>query len=328
MWNSVTQYHPRIGHTFMPSVRSRVPSQTGGYLIRTNRAGFRSEREFVPQRTPGKRRILLFGDSQTAGDGVGNTSRYSDLLETLVPELEVYNFGLTATAPDQHFLTYQDFGSVEHDLIVIGMHVENINRVGQRYFPFKNQEGEEVLYAKPYFEIVAGQLELHHVPVPKQPKTRATLSADEAKFLYEGVRHVTLRRVITKLGMRDLAQKVTRFQPVPDYDSPDNPNWLLMRKIFIDWFAKCQVPVLVFLIPMWPYTEETSDPSNCLARFHELSSEVGCHLHDPLPDLWKYPLDERKGFRYEELGSHFSPAGHAALAKSLAPVVERILATA
>ena len=45
-----------------------------------------------PQR---RMRVLVFGDSFTAGDGVSNGSRYSDVLETLLPPpTEVHNFGL------------------------------------------------------------------------------------------------------------------------------------------------------------------------------------------------------------------------------------------
>jgi carbamoyltransferase len=67
MWNSHTTYHPRIGYTEMPSIRRRVQSESGGYLVRTNAAGFRSDCEFVKERSPGKARAILFGDSQTAG---------------------------------------------------------------------------------------------------------------------------------------------------------------------------------------------------------------------------------------------------------------------
>lgn len=108
MWHALTKYHPRIGYTFMPSVKSRVPWENGGYLLRTNAAGFRSEREFIKERTLDKFRAVLFGDSQTAGNGVSNLSRYSDVVEQLVPNLEVYNYALPGTSADQHYLTYQD----------------------------------------------------------------------------------------------------------------------------------------------------------------------------------------------------------------------------
>ncbi|MEX2111871.1 MAG: SGNH/GDSL hydrolase family protein [Pirellulales bacterium] len=325
MWNSLTQYHPRIGFTMMPSVKSRIPWETGGYLVRTNAAGFRSDREFVSERTPGKFRAILFGDSQTAGDGGSNAERYSDVVEKLVPSLEVYNYGLPGTGTDQHYLTYLDCANVDHDLLVIGMHIENIGRIAHRFTPFLDEKGQEVIYAKPYFLMENGELTLHHVPVAKAPLTMSTISAEDAPYVERGVPYPTLRNIVKKLGMRDLAQKITKFQPVPDYDSPDNPKWLLLRKILETWIRGSKTPVLLLLVPMWPFVEGSSDPTNYQRRYRELADETGCFLHDPLPDLWKYSDQERRAFRFK-IDSHVSPKGHQAIAASLAPAIERIAA--
>jgi hypothetical protein len=324
MWNSLTQYHPRVGFTMMPSVKSRIPWETGGYLVRTNAAGFRSDREFTAQRTPGTFRTILFGDSQTAGDGNSNAERYSDVVEKLVPNLEVCNYGLPATGVDQHYLTYVDCARVDHDLLIIGLHVENIGRIAHRFTPFLNEVGQEVIYAKPYFMLEHGELTLHHVPVPKAPQTMATLSPQDVPYVERGVPYPKLRNLVKKLGMRDLAQKITRFQPVPDYDSPDNPNWLLLRKILETWIQASTTPVMLLLIPMWPFVEGSSDPTNYQARYRELADDTGCHLHDPLGDLWKYSDEERRAFRFP-VDSHISPKGHRAIAASLAPAIERIM---
>ncbi len=325
MWNSLTKYHPRIGYTFMPSVRSRIPWETGGYLVSTNSAGFRSDFEFIKERTAGKFRAIVFGDSQTAGDGLSNRQRYSDVLASLVPDLEVYNYGLPGSGTDQQYLTYLDCADVEHDLVIIGLHVENIGPVSHRFRPYKDGEGNEVIYAKPYYSLENGDLVLHHIPVPKAPMTRATISTDDALHVDWGVPFAGLRTVVKKLGMRDLMQKITKFQPVPDYDSPTNGNWLLLRKILETWIRGSKTPVLLLLIPMWPFVEQSSDPTNYQSRFRELAEETGCRLHDPLPDLWQYTDSQRRGFRFK-VDSHLTPDGHKAIAVSLAPAVERILA--
>ena len=92
------RHDPRFGYTYMPSVKLRVPTPTGGYLVCTNTAGFRSEREFVSSKPPNRLRVLLYGDSQTAGDGVSDKLRFSDLLESEIPDLEVYNYGVSGTS--------------------------------------------------------------------------------------------------------------------------------------------------------------------------------------------------------------------------------------
>ena len=82
-----------------------------------------------------------------------------------------------------------------------------------------------------------------------------------------------------------------------------------------------------FLIPMWPFIDGWSDPSAYQARFRELAADTGCHLHDALPDLWNYSAEERREFRLQ-VDTHLTFKGHKALARSLAPVVERIMRSA
>src|SRR5689334_3461189 len=111
MWRSVTQHHPTIGYTFIPGIKSRIilPNENVGYLIKVNEHGFRCDHEFLPEKTGGMKRALLFGDSFTAGDGVSNAQRYGDQLERKIEGLEVYNFGLPGTGTDQHYLAYREF---------------------------------------------------------------------------------------------------------------------------------------------------------------------------------------------------------------------------
>src|SRR5215470_562680 len=97
MSRNVFQYHPLFGYTFIPGIKARIDHEAGGYLLQTNDAGFRCQRSVQAGKPPGAFRILVFGDSFTAGDGVSNRDRYSDVLETLLPDTEVYNFGLSGT---------------------------------------------------------------------------------------------------------------------------------------------------------------------------------------------------------------------------------------
>jgi lysophospholipase L1-like esterase len=309
----------------MPSVKSRIPFESGGYLMRTNAAGFRSDREFVKPRTPGTFRAVLFGDSQTAGFGVSNAQRYSDVVERLVPNLEVYNYALDGTSTDQQYLAYLDCADVEHDLIIVGMHIESIVRVASRFALSSGAQGEEVIYARPYFSVEQGELVLHHVPVPKAPLARGTISAEDASHVDRGLPYAGLRNMLKKVRLRDLVQRITRFQPVPEYESTTNTKWLLLRKILETWIRGSDAPVLLFLLPMWPFIERSSDPTGYQARFRELANDTGCHLHDPLPDLWQHTAEERRAFRFK-VDSHFSAKGHHALAASLAPAIERIMA--
>jgi carbamoyltransferase len=131
------QYHPVSGYTFIPELRTRVMHEAGGYLLSSNAQGFRSRCEFQRAKGPAPR-ILLFGDSFTAGMGVSENRRYGDLLEERLG-VDIFNFALPGTGTDQHYLIWKDLASqIDHDLVVIAVQVENIRRVNSRFRRFED----------------------------------------------------------------------------------------------------------------------------------------------------------------------------------------------
>jgi lysophospholipase L1-like esterase len=335
-------YHPRIGFTYMPSTRLRVQGATGGYLLRTNRAGFRSDREFAEARDPRTSlRALLFGDSQTAGDGIQNSYRYSELLESALPGLEIYNYAVSGSGTDQQLLTYEENRAVDHDLVVIALYVENIRRLSYRILQSRDVSGEWSFRPKPYYELVDGEPVLHNVPVPKQAWTEDTLPdelrphvyayADSTIFASPAGKHVALlRRLVPDGAARRAAKAVVqpfrRFQPLPEYDTPDNPSWLLLRALLTTWIEESRTPVLLVTIPHHTVVAGTSDPSNYQKRFRELAAETGCDLYDPLSDLLEFGADAQ-GELWSSSFGHLTVDGHQAMASALEPVFRRYLAS-
>ena len=330
MSRKLFQYHPVFGYQFIPGVKARIDHEGGGYLVRVNEAGFRSQREFAPAKTADTFRVLLFGDSATAGDGCSNKNRYSDVLEELVPGIEVYNFGLPGTGTDQQYLIHREIGrTIEHDLVVIAVQAENIRRIAARFRAFTDDDGRRWLVAKPYFTLEGGHLTLHHVPPPKEPIHPDQLPVAERDHV-DWAGHVGerawLRKAVTLLGpgAKDWAQKVSRYQPLPEFDHSDQPAWTLMRAILDMWIGQIKMSSIVFPIPVYAYVEETSSADGYQARFRELSGDARVIVHDPLGDLRRYPRDERRRFRFER-DAHPSPRGHRALAESLAPVLRTLV---
>ena len=107
MARQLFEYHPIIGYRFIPGLKVRIPHESGGYLVRVNETGFRSNHEFTKEKQKNISRVILFGDSYTAGEGVSNEFRYSDVLEKNLANTEVYNFGLPGSGTDQQYLIYQ-----------------------------------------------------------------------------------------------------------------------------------------------------------------------------------------------------------------------------
>ena len=338
IWQSHLAYHPRIGFTYTPSFKGRLPHESGGYLLRSNTAGFRSEHEFAAERAPGVFRVLLFGDSQTAGLGVSNRQRYGDLIERSIPDLEVFNFAIDGIGIDQEYVAYLEHRHIAHDLVVIGLYSEDTARVSTQFFSCKDPHGNKFYYAKPYYEFCDDVLSLNHVPVPKGlwteetvPRRRMPASAKPSRLVsrtLDTVRRVVpnppIRRAFMGSRLGVLIQRARQVQRALDYGSPDNVGWLLLSEILKMWIAKSRTPVLLVPIPMRAFVYGESDPTGYQSRHRELAAVTQCALHDPLPDLLSYAPSVRHRFFFTQ-DSHLSPSGHQALAQSIQPAIARLM---
>lgn len=316
------QNDPAIGHRFVSNLKLRVPSpEGGGYRVRTNAAGFRSDIEFEPAkgRAP---RVLLFGDSFTAGDGVSNGRRYSDLLASELPA-EIYNYGLPGSGTDQQYLIWHHYARpVEHDAVVIAVLVENIRRITSAYRVWADSKGQPVFVAKPYYELHDGKLVRFHDPVPTEPLSAEAMTAESA--VDSGGRFPMLRRMIRSAGLQETVQRLTRYQPTPDYDSQDTPGWQLMRAILLHWRSELSRPVVLMPLPLYQHVEGTADPAPYRQRFREVAADGGFILHDPLDDLMTYSAADRRAFRFKT-DPHLTEAGHAAIAASLKKTLAQVI---
>jgi len=332
------EYQPVVGFRFIPDIKARVRHEGGGYLIRTNSSGFRSDVDFAPTRTPGKKRILLFGDSYTAGEGVSNGRRYSDYLERGLPNLEVYNFGLPATGTDQHYLIYKEYAeSIEHDALVIAVFVENIRRVASQYRYFLDDTGTKRLYEKPYYSLVDGDLTLNAVPPRKRPidvealpeeeraKIATTVRFPRLRSTFDRMRHnPTFEKLVVDGGLRDRLLGWSGYQPVPEYDDAAHPAWQVMQQVIGTWIQEHPKPVMLMPIPIYHYVAGIADPSKYQQRLRDATEEAGGTFFDPLPALQQYSKHERRSFFYAGDG-HLTSAGNEALAEALLPAVRDMI---
>ena len=321
------EYNDVLGYRFIPNIKARIQHESGGYLLQTNSSGFRCKHDFLLHKKKNVNRILLFGDSFTAGDGVSDNKRYSEILEREINDLEVFNYGLSGSGTDQQYLAHQTFAKeIDHDILVIAVLVENIRRVASYYRYYENDQGKKLVFAKPFYELVNNELILRQCPPAKEPIEENDLPNSEKKKIDTGGRLKLLRKLAVKAGIKDLAQKIIKYQPIPEYNSATNPVWLIMEKILENWIIQHKKPVILMPIPLYQHVEETCDASAYQDRFQELSESTGCILHDPLIDLLKYTPEKRRKFRFER-DIHLTPEGHEAIAASLAPVVKKILLT-
>ncbi len=260
------QYDPDVGHRFVPRLRARVPGGDGGYLVVTNSQGFRSDFEFAAA-AHGRPRILMYGDSYTAGDNVENKDRYSDVLAALTG-VEVQNYGVSGSGTDQHLLIQRKFGKqVEASLVMLCVQIDSFHRIQVSHRPSIDRvTGKRLLVPKPYFTLENGQLTAHHVPVPRErpeapDEPVQAASKQEDRWLEQmhewyikvpGLKELRHSPFLQGLGSRLITEvkKVRAAHPYPDILSGQTPGWMLMEALLRQFIAEAQpLPVVIVPIP-------------------------------------------------------------------------------
>jgi hypothetical protein len=126
-------------------------------VLNTNSRGLRGTSEFPYERTPGKQRILIFGDSFTYGDDVSDHETYSYYLQQLLPNAEIINMGVHGYGHDQMLVLLQEEGiKYKPDIVILGFVTADMNR---NILHFRD-------YAKPRFIVERNTLRLIGSPVP------------------------------------------------------------------------------------------------------------------------------------------------------------------
>jgi hypothetical protein len=124
----------------------------------SNSDGFRSSREFgePDERT----RVMVVGDSFVFGEGVEESERFTNILETIQPAWRVDNLGMTGYGPDLMLRAVEEVGlKSAPDIIVFSMYTDDFRRVQPQY--------AGAGFTIPRFKLESGQLVTIPYPKPK-----------------------------------------------------------------------------------------------------------------------------------------------------------------
>jgi len=151
-------FDAELGWTLMPS----APGTDPAHFINT--IGARGTREYDAVAAEHVTRVACFGDSYTYSDEVPYGHDWASQLEQTDAALEVMNFGVPAYGTDQALLRFRRLApSLDADVFVLGILVENIGRNVNRYRPLYYPRTSTPV-AKPRFVLEDGRLRL--VPPP------------------------------------------------------------------------------------------------------------------------------------------------------------------
>jgi hypothetical protein len=129
----------------------------------TNSLGFRDK----PHRTAKAEsiyRILVYGDSQIFGWGVPEEGRFSNVIESQTPSVELWNLAVPAYGFDQQVLSYERYGaSLNGDEIILFVSDRTLrwthqDYMGGRYKPVFVEDQRGLLQTVPPKEVVTTRL--------------------------------------------------------------------------------------------------------------------------------------------------------------------------
>ncbi|HKA40325.1 MAG TPA: carbamoyltransferase N-terminal domain-containing protein, partial [Burkholderiales bacterium] len=333
----LVRYHPRIGHLYVPRLQARLPNETGGYLVRTNGLGFRSDFEYADERRT-RPRILMFGDSYTAGDQCANSDRYSDQLAAMLGA-EVYNYGVSGSGTDQHLLIYREFArQVEADLIVICVQIDSMRRIQLSHRESIDRVTKQrVLVPKPYFTLGEdGRLKLHQVPVPRERPSVGSLTPATGdsqngwkERLLDWYRNDPRLAEMRNWVRRDLPRAKAEFfrlsgvQPYPEFRSRASAGWRLMATILRQFVEEVRPrPVLIVPVPSYEFYLHGMKPIY-QPLFEDLEDPArGVSVADVSRPLVALPYETRQKLTFRN-GGHFTPFANRLVARHIADCIRR-----
>jgi len=290
-------YHPIRGWVLKPGIRKM--SVFSGKILNSNSKGLRGESEYEYQRTPGKQRILVLGDSFTFGEEVSDDETYSHDLESLLPNTEVLNLGVQGYGHDQMLLYLRDEGAkYKPDIVILGFAYLDIYRNLWTFFA----------YAKPKFELESGGLKLTNVPVPT-PEHVLAVEPYRSKALDLMV--MLQDKLLWNFGEKEAeARSLTRA---------------LLGELIVTTRRIGAVPVIVYL----PVYEEIEPPSGGSVRLKAASPPVpareqyvrsiceeqgiSCLFLGP-----RFRQEVEKGARFSAQGGHWNAQAHQRAAQEMA----------
>jgi hypothetical protein len=174
-----------------PELYTQPRERTAGFA-----RGFDAELGWEPSfETPhGERRrerdyarpfLATFGDSHTFCDEVGDDETWQTYLAREL-EADVFNFGVSGYGPDQALLRYRRLaGEVPTPLVALGLGLENINRIVNRYRPFYFKDTGLPL-PKPRFVLDGNRLRLLPNPVRRPEDLERLADPDFVAGIGEG----------------------------------------------------------------------------------------------------------------------------------------------
>jgi len=314
---TLIRYDENIGHLFVPNVVMREPYSEKPYYVKTNKQGFRANFDYKENKDVNELRIAFIGDSYTAGVGVANEMRFSDIVSKAFAA-KSYNWGLTQSGVDQQYLIYKDIASkFEHDVLVISPHIIDIYRnLMPARVSIEGQTGREILVPKPYFTLENNKLVRHNYPVPMERKIVKGFYGKENMVNPNGF----IKKLFHKYVPKRIKEELLKIKAVEHrgYETENDPRWILMRSLLEAIIEKAgNIPII--LAPL-PYYQTYKNPKY-KNRFINLAKKYENVTFVDILEKFKTIPNSEKLFYTKD--AHYSELGNQLVADEIIRVINK-----
>ena len=285
----------QIGYAFDEYDETLGWRPVAGYAskaVRTNARGMRADREYSLAPEPGRRRIVVVGDSFAWGEEVNNSETLEAFLEHALPDSAVLNFAVHGTGTDQQLLRLRrDALPFAPDLVILGFFEDDLER---NVMAFRD-------FAKPRFVLDGDRLRLTNVPVPAPQTVLSRPEPRPASFVLSLVR-----------GVYDDVLDRTTFRPLSTRES-----WRITRALFGEARRDAEASGARFLLAYFP-KDVTARPDPLESLVLEWAGATATPYVSIRPRLARQPKAEWPGL-YRAI--HLSPEGNRLAADAIAEAI-------
>ncbi len=308
---NITKYDSILGWTLVPSSKARSISTEFDLTYRINKQGFRDERSYEPNRVPGTKRVIVFGDSFTFGWGVENNKTFAKVLERETG-YDILNFGVFGYDVGQYYLSLRDNGlGYDPDVVIYNVHIGNDIEDVILEHPYQSPK------FKPYFKVENGELVLKNVPVPLDNNEIQAGNIDyrvknvsfynNVKWLLS-LKTVLLGKNLLKQNFYPFLVKLELVKSIEDYDE----NFLIIDKLLVK--TKELLGDRMLLVTIIPSKN---------IKYNYLEKQFGEKLAGILeerniPYVNLIPIISEEGRFHLQKDGHFNERGHTLVAEALA----------
>jgi len=301
-----TVYDPELGWKLAPERTTLFKGAHFSVSVTHNAQGLRDQ-SYPYEREPGRRRILVLGDSSVWCWGVEREDCFTERLEARLPDTDVINAGVPGYSTAQEMIFYEREGRrYRPDLVLLLMS--------------PNDVADNVDSRGPRFRLDNGRLALTNVPVPRRKsRLEQWLQGRSRLFTYVSYLATVLARgVASRSSMGEAHAAVLTDQSVEAPGPADSPGtegeaWALTAALLerLDASVRGCGATLVVLSPV------DFEPMRSWIR--DVCASRSIAYLDLAPALW---AADRPGIRLEG-DPHFAAAGQEVLTREILAMIAR-----